>query len=32
MLGSRQLTEFVVLDIEPLGQTNGKFALAEAQV
>ncbi|KAK9863784.1 hypothetical protein WJX84_009015 [Apatococcus fuscideae] len=32
MLGSRQLVEFVVLDIELLGPTHGKHALAEAQV
>ena len=32
MLGSRQLVEFVVLDIEPLGPAHGKHALAEAQV
>lgn len=32
MLGSRQLVEFVVLDIELLGPAHGKHALAEAQV
>ena len=32
MLGSRQLVEFVVLDIEPLGQQKGRYFLAEATV
>ena len=29
---ARQMVEYVVLDIEPLGPTVGRHALAEAQV
>jgi hypothetical protein len=32
LASQRQLVEYVVLDIEPCGQTNGKLQLAEAQV
>lgn len=32
LLTSRQLVEFVILDIEPLGPTTNRWALAEAQV
>eukprot|EP00455_Lapot_gusevi_P046566 TRINITY_DN614_c0_g3_i2.p1 TRINITY_DN614_c0_g3~~TRINITY_DN614_c0_g3_i2.p1 ORF type:complete len:539 (+),score=164.90 TRINITY_DN614_c0_g3_i2:130-1746(+) len=32
LLNSRNLTEFVVLDVQKTGRTQGKFALAEAQV
>jgi hypothetical protein len=32
LASQRQLVEYVVLDIEPLGPTNGKLQLAEAQV
>lgn len=29
---NKQLSSFIVLDIEPLSNTNGRFALAEATV
>ena len=30
--GSRQLTRYVILDIEPLDPESGRYKLAEAQV
>lgn len=32
LASQRQLVEYVVLDIEPCGASNGKLQLAEAQV
>lgn len=28
----RQLVEYTILDVNPVGQTNGRFVLAEVQV